>query len=88
MRVAAIGITNRVTMKTLTVKIPEELETELRRKAKANRESVSKIVRRALARELEAEPVNFAELADQYRGMLTGPADLSSREGYGTRDAG
>jgi len=75
-------------MKTLTVKIPEALETQLRRKAKAGKETVSEVVRRALARELEAEPAEFGKLADRYRGMFEGPADLSSREGYGTRKPG
>jgi predicted transcriptional regulator len=72
-------------MKTLTVKIPEALETKLRRKAKAENEPVSAIVRRALAREMEADAVDFAKLAAPYQGMFSGPPDLSTREGYGSR---
>ncbi len=72
-------------MKTLTVKIPETLESKLRDKAKAGNEPVSAIVRRAIAREMEADTVDFAKLASPYVGMFSGPADLSTREGYGSR---
>ena len=72
-------------MKTLTVKIPESLEAKLRRKAKAGNEPVSVVVRRALTREMEADAVDFAKLAAPYCGMFSGPADLSTREGYGDR---
>lgn len=75
------GNTLRHTMKTLTVKIPEALEIQLRNKAKAGKEPVSAVVRRALAREMEADTVDFAKLALPYRGMFSGPADLSTREG-------
>jgi predicted transcriptional regulator len=81
------GNTLRLTMKTLTVKIPEALEMKLRRKAKAGKEPVSAIVRRALAREMEADSVDFAKLAAPYQGMFAGPADLSTREGYGSRES-
>ena len=81
-----LGIIFRLTMKTLTVKIPEALETKLRNKAKAANEPVSEIVRRALAREMEADSVDFAKLAAPYLGMFSGPADLSTREGYGSRE--
>lgn len=74
-------------MKTLTVKIPEDLETQLRKKAKAGKEPVSAVVRRALAREMEADAVDFAKLASPYLGMFSGPADLSTREGYGSRES-
>ena len=74
-------------MKTLTVKIPEALETKLRSKAKACKESVSVIVRRALAREMEADAADFSKLAAPYLGMFSGPPDLSTREGYGNRES-
>lgn len=74
-------------MKTLTVKIPEALEVKLRSKAKAANEPVSAIVRRALAREMEADAVDFSKLASPYLGMFSGPADLSTREGYGSRES-
>jgi predicted transcriptional regulator len=75
-------------MKSLTVKIPEALEAKLRRKAKADNESVSVLVRRALAREMEADAIDFAKMAAPFRGMFSGPADLSTREGYGSRESG
>lgn len=71
----------------MTVKIPEDLEAQLRNKAKAGKESVSVIVRRALAREMQADTVDFAKLASPYVGMFSGPADLSTREGYGSDDS-
>ena len=74
-------------MKTLTVKIPETLETKLRRKAKTGKETVSEIVSRALANELETDAGDFAKLAAPYVGMFTGAADLSTREGYGSRES-
>jgi predicted transcriptional regulator len=72
-------------MKTLTVKIPEALETKLRRKAKAGNEPVSAIVRRALAREMETDAVDFAKLAAPFQGMFSGPANLSTRGSERTR---
>ncbi len=75
-------------MKTLTVKIPQSIEDKLKGKAAAQNETVSVLVRRALARELEADSVDFAKLAAPFRGMFSGPADLSTREGYGDRASG
>jgi predicted transcriptional regulator len=74
-------------MKTITVKIPEALEEKLRNKAKAAKQPVSEIVRRALMREMEADAVDFSKLAAPYRGMFSGPSDLSTREGYGSRES-
>ena len=74
-------------MKTITVKIPEALGEKLRNKAKASNQPVSEIVRRALTREMEADTVDFSKLAAPYRGMFSGPADLSTREGYGSRES-
>jgi hypothetical protein len=76
-----------LTMKTLTVKIPEALDTKLRNKAKAGNEPVSAVVRWALAREMEADVVDFSKLAAPYRGMFSGLVDLSTREGYGSRES-
>jgi hypothetical protein len=82
-----MGITLRLTMKILMVKIPEALEAKLRLKAKAANQPVSEIVRRALVREMEADAVDFSKLAAPYAGMFSGPADLSTREGYGSRES-
>lgn len=80
------GITPRLAMKTLTVKIPEALEIKLRNKAKASNQPVSEVVRRALMREMEADAVDFSKLAAPYRGMFSGPADLSTRIRSGPRN--
>lgn len=88
LRVRMVGNTLRLTMKTLTVKIPESLDVRLRRKAKAGNEPVSTVVRRALVRDLEADALDFAKLANPYRGMFSGPMDLSEREGYGSQEPG
>ena len=74
-------------MKTLTVKIPEALDLKLRRKAKTSKETVSAIVRRAVAHQLEADAADFARLAAPFAGMFSGAADLSTREGYGDRES-
>ena len=74
-------------MKILTVKIPEALDARLRKRAKAASEPVSAIVRRALAREVESDAADFSKLAAPYRGLFSGPADLSTREGYGGRES-
>ena len=81
------GITPRLTMKTLTVRIPEALEIKLRNRAKASNQPVSEVLRRALMREMEADAVDFSKLAVPYRGMFSGPADLSTREGYGDHES-
>ncbi len=70
-------------MTTLTVKIPDSLKDKLRIRAKKRKAQVSIIVREALCREIENEDVDFAALAAPYRGMFSGPSDLSMREGYG-----
>ncbi len=72
-------------MKTVTLKIPETLDAKIRRVLKRRKESFSELARRALSREVEAGQ-NFADVAGPYRGMFAGPGDLSTREGYGSRD--
>ena len=80
------GITGRITMKTVTLKIPDGLEVKIRRALTRRKESFSELARRALAREVEEGDVDFAKLAAPYRGMFKGPANLSSREGYGNKN--
>lgn len=72
-------------MKTVTLKIPESLDTKIRRLLKRRKESFSQLARRALSREVE-DGRNFAHVAGPYRGMFRGPGDLSTREGYGRRN--
>ena len=74
-------------MKSITVKIPESLDSSLRLKAKKSGQPVSELVRRALVREIECESQDFARLAAPYRGMFSGPPDLSAREGYGSQES-
>ncbi|MBA2271892.1 MAG: hypothetical protein M3372_02225 [Verrucomicrobiota bacterium] len=70
-------------MKTVTLKIPDELDSKVRRAVKRRGETFSNLARRALLREVEEHETDFARLAAPYRGMFEGPADLSTREGYG-----
>jgi Arc/MetJ-type ribon-helix-helix transcriptional regulator len=73
-------------MKTVTLKIPDNLATKIRRAITRRKESFSDLARRALAREIEEHEVDFARLAAPYRGMFKGAHDLSAREGYGDKD--
>ena len=73
-------------MKTVTLKIPDHLATKIQRAIARRKERFSDLARRALAREIEEQEVDFARLAAPYRGMFKGARDLSSREGYGHKD--
>lgn len=73
-------------MKTVTLKIPDSLDVKIRQAVARKDENFSDLARRALAREVEEQEVDFARLAAPYRGMFKGPRDLSSREGYGDQD--
>lgn len=70
-------------MKTLNVRVSDEFEAQLRRIARERNQSISELMRRALAREFEEAEGGFARHAAPYRGMFIGEPDLSSREGYG-----
>ena len=74
-------------MKSVTLKIPDSLDAKIRRAVAQRAESFSELARRALAREVEEHEADFARLAAPYCGMFKGPRDLSSREGYGNKDA-
>lgn len=73
-------------MKTVTLKIPDDLDAKLRRTIRRRKESFSHLARRALAREVAEHEVDFARLAAPYRGMFQGARDLSDREGYGSKN--
>lgn len=73
-------------MKTVTLKISDGLEAKIRRAMARRKESFSELARRALVRETEEQEADFARLAAPYQGILKGPSDLSSREGYGDQD--
>ncbi len=72
-------------MKTVTLKIPHALEVKVRKTLKRRKENFSDLARRALSREVAEHEIDFATLAAPYRGIFTGPRDLSSREGYGSK---
>ncbi len=73
-------------MKTLTLKLPNSLETRLNFKAKESGLSKSEIVREALLNYLmddkKAQTGSFLELAKDLAGSVEGPIDLSENEKY------
>ena len=73
-------------MKTVTIKIPAELDAKIQKAISRRSETFSALARRALARETEDTGVDFARLAAPYQGMFKGPADLSTCEGYGDKN--
>ena len=78
-------------MKTLSLKLPEILESQLDIFARKNGMSRSEIVRRALveyfSRDEVSRPGSFLDLARDLAGSIEGPSDLSTNkdylEGYG-----
>jgi len=78
-------------MKTLTLKLPEILETRLRLCARKNGLSRSEIARRAIVEYLSHDHVynssSFLELSRDIAGCVEGPSDLSTNKahlkGYG-----
>ena len=78
-------------MKTVSLKLPDDLDGRLQAAARRRNWSKSEIVRRALTRFLPAEEVaggpSFAERAAAFSGCLAGAPDLSSNprhlRGYG-----
>ena len=70
-------------MTSLTIKLPSLLNRKLRARARQQGENLSVLARRALEKEVSEPAPDFAKLAMPYKGMFSGPSDLSSREGYG-----
>lgn len=78
-------------MRTLSLKVPEQLDGELTREIRRRRVTKSEIVRAALEAYLapsrQADDASFAARAGDLAGSLEGPADLSCAEshleGYG-----
>ncbi|HEV8628746.1 MAG TPA: ribbon-helix-helix domain-containing protein [Thermoanaerobaculia bacterium] len=78
-------------MKTLTLKVPEDLAEELDRVAAQRGATKSTLVRRAIREHLdrgtEASRGSFLEAASDLAGAVEGPADLSTHSkhlrGYG-----
>ncbi len=73
-------------MKTLTLKLPEVLETKLNIFAQQKGQSKSEVVREALAqyisRDTISESTSFLELAKDLSGTIEGPSDLSTNKEY------
>ena len=84
------GRTARITlriMRTISVKLPDELLAQLSREAKAKRVTKSSIVRESLVKGLHEEPSTTAgscyDLARDLAGMVKGlPKDLAHNPKY------
>lgn len=68
-------------MKTLTIKVPEELDAELRRAAQQRGESKSSLVREAIISYIRGDgvrgpDVSCYDLANDLAASFAGPADL------------
>ena len=75
-------------MKTISLKLPSDLDFKLERAARKRRQSKSEVVRAALEQFLNGErPMSALELAGDLVGCGEGPGDLSTNpkymEGYG-----
>lgn len=72
-------------MKTLTLKLPETLETRLSYLARKKGLSRSEIIRRALfeyfSKDLK-DSGSFFDLAQDLAGSIEGPSDLSTNEAH------
>lgn len=75
-------------MRTISLKLPEELERRLDALAKRERKSRSEIIRAALEAFEPARPLSFTQAAGDLVGSVEGPEDLSTADhhmaGYGT----
>ncbi len=77
-----------LTMKTISLKLPNELSLKLERAAKKRSQSKSELVRAALETFLNGDqPLSALDLAGDLVGCFEGPGDLSTNpkymEGYG-----
>ena len=78
-------------MKTLSLKLPDELDAKLTRTAQQHFTTKSELIRQALRAYLndiqQIQPASVLDLAGDLIGSLEGPADLSHNknhlQGYG-----
>lgn len=78
-------------MKTISLKLPENLDAKLNRLAEQRGQSKSEVVREALDQFLNGQrqttPASFLDAAGELIGCAEGPGDLSTNpkymEGYG-----
>jgi predicted transcriptional regulator len=72
------------TMRTISMKIPDQLDARLERMAEERGTSKSDLVRRALEAHLERleapDPGSVGRLAADLAGCVEGPADLSTSQ--------
>src|SRR5436853_430341 len=89
-----LGITGRLAMKTISLKLPGGLHAKLDRAAKQRRQSKSSVVREALEDFLNSKgrsnperKLSALQLAGDLVGCVSGPGDLSTNlkylEGFG-----
>ena len=73
-------------MRTLTVKVPEELDLKLAAVAKKMRETKSNLIRTAIEHIVESSedvtPNSCLDLAEDLMGSVEGPTDLSHNKKY------
>jgi hypothetical protein len=63
---------------TLTIRLPEELLEQLRKKARRTGLPVNRVVRQAVENDLRHDEPPWMK----YAGTVNGPRNLSSRKGY------
>ncbi len=69
-------------MRTVSFKLPEELDDELSRVARARGQSRSAVVRSALGALAPDERPSVLDLASGLVGLVNGPEDLSTNDSY------
>ncbi len=70
-------------MVTRTVKLPEDLDARLRRRARTQKVTYSEAARLALQKGLREEPgVNMLTALGDFAGSVAGPEDLSSNKSH------
>ena len=73
-------------MKTVSLKLPDALDSKLTALIRKRQMSKSAVIREALeaylAREDEADPNSFLEAARELCGIVDGPSDLSTNSTY------
>ena len=69
-------------MRTISIKLPEDLDRKLSTLAKRQHTSRSAVVREALEAYAQRQPPTLLELAGDLVGCIHGPTDLATSETY------
>lgn len=69
-------------MRTVSFKLPEELDDELSRVARARGQSRSAVVRSALGALTPADRPSVLDIASGLVGLVDGPDDLATNDSY------